>query len=510
MSLKLVVNAGPGTGKTYTATSLIGYLRSPNKAAFLKNKPHTEEQLAIWEYVDSILSEQDFKAQSARILYGAYNREAVEDVKSKLPQKVAAHTLHGAGYQVLLKSSGYIKLNDSRGISLVEKLTGQLFTKNPDRFKWLCALKYIEKLKDELLQPTEENLRLMASKYDSLLSFPIHSQLIPQINQILPLMKTLDRSVGIEYIDQVWLALFMCKEPMYDLAIIDECQDLSPSRLLLSLKLAKNIVFIGDEDQAINAFAGADPESYTKIRAQCNHEMTLKTVFRCPPNIVEKANQISPRARLKGIKTTPGKVEQAPLSSLPDLVNSRSHYPSKPDEIVPAFYKQHLVICRYNAPLVNAALKFLKAGVPAVILGKQLVNSLCYLVEKFKALDLEDLKNKLMDYEDRLAKDAPPHLQEVIYDKGDCIRLAIQQAESVTDVVPLIKKLFLPKKDTPHVTLCTIHKAKGRESEHVYILFPPVPSPRATTVSQKQQEKNLEFVAVTRTLNTLTYITEDL
>lgn len=507
--LRLVVNAGPGTGKTYTATSLIHYLRAPKKDVFLKNRPHTEEQRAIWEYVDETLAKQNFDPHSSKILYAAYNREAVEDVKSKLPEKVGAHTIHGAGYQVVNAQQGYVPLNDARGVHLVDRLTGVSFNQNKDRYKWLSTLQYISKLKDELLQPTLENLRKMQAKYDGLLNFAVDDAMPDRIKQLMPLMKTIDRKIGIEYIDQVWLALFLCKTPPYKFGIIDECQDLSPARLALSLLLAENLMFIGDEDQAINAFSGADPDSFDKIRKACNKELQLKTVFRCPPNIIDKANMIAPRAKLRGVKTEPGTVHQVTINDLPATVKSRCHYPSKPEELAEVFYKQHLVICRYNAPLINAALKFFKEGVPAVILGQQLVTQLVKLIEKMKAVDLDDLLEKLLSYEDRMLREAPEHLKEVIYDKGDCIRLVINQTESLDTLIPDLKRLFLPKKGTPHVTLCTVHKAKGRESEHVYILFPPVPSSRATTPSQIQQEKNLDFVAHTRTMNTLTYVTQE-
>jgi DNA helicase-2/ATP-dependent DNA helicase PcrA len=513
--MKLVVNAGPGTGKTTTACRLIKYLRARDKEVFLKNTPHTEEQLAVWQYVENewAAKQEWYKSKimptGVRILYAAYNKDAVEDVKSRLPESVEARTIHGAGYQVLNTASGYIRLNESRGISIVESITGQNSKQNREFFKWLASLKFLEKLKDELLGPTEENLKLMQAKYDSLLNFPIHSQMIEHIKQLVPKMKVLDRNVGIEYIDQVWMAIWQCNHPPFDLAIIDECQDLSPSRLALAKKLGKNLVFIGDEDQAINAFSGADPHAFERIRKDCDAELPLKTVFRCPANVIQMANMISPRAKLRGVKEHNGEVKQVMFENLPEVIKSRCHFPNKPDEYEPNFLQQHLILCRYNAPLVRCGLNLFRAGIPAVISGKKLVSSLTYIIDKLKATNIRDLQDKLDLYEQKLTDKANENLKEMVTDKIDCIRYAIEECDHIDELKPTLTRLFTPKKDDRPVTLSTIHKAKGKENEHVYILFPPIPSPRATTVDQKQQEKNLEFVAVTRTLNTLTWVVKE-
>jgi len=511
--MNIVVNAGPGCGKTTTACRLIKYLRARDKKVFLDHTPHTEEQLAIWKYVEEHWAAKQKWYENGvmpkiPILYAAYNKEAVDDVKPKLPEDVEARTIHGAGYQVLNKASGYIKINEARGISIVESITGLSQRQNKDFFKWLCSLKYIEKLKDEMLQPTPENLKLMQSKYDSLLNFPIHSNMVEQIKQIIPKMKILDRKVGIEYIDQVWMAIFQCTSPVFELGVVDETQDLSPARLALIKRLCKNLVFIGDEDQAINAFSGADPKSFDKIRLECEAELPLKLVFRCKANIVAMANQISPRAKLRGAKQENGEVKQIPFEALPSLIKSRCHFPNK-EEFEPNFLKQHLILCRYNAPLILCGLRLIRAGIPAVISGKKLVSSLTYLVDKLKGTDLHDLRDKLERYAENLSKDAPEHLQEMVRDKVDCILYAMDECDHLDELKPTLTKLFTPGKDDRPVTLSTIHKAKGKENEHVYILFPPIPSPRATTADQKQQERNLEFVAVTRTLNTLTWIVKE-
>lgn len=498
----LAVNAGPGTGKTYTATSIPKYLRATNKEAFFSNHPNTEEQRDIWKWV-----EQNIKFDKPpTFLYAAYNADMVPEVQPmvpplKQPFGVDVRTIHGAGYKILNQKYGYLKINSNRGIHIVENLTGKNFYQMKDKFLWLSSLKFVEKLKDECLQPTPENLEAMKNKYDNLANMSIHGDSVKQCTEIIKAMGIIDRGIGIEYIDQVWLAMFLCKRPIYDIGIIDECQDLSPARLLLVQRMCANLIFVGDPDQAINAFAGADPHAFDKIRAICHAELPLKVSFRNPPNIVTKANNLmlqriipdtKKRVLLKGIKTEAGVEKQITFDKL--VVE------------LPKVLSSAMVICRYNAPLIQCALKFYKAGVPCVILGKSLVTELKNIVTGRKASSLEELSHKLDSYEEYTCKSVPKHIQEIIADKISCIRLVMSICEEVEDIPERLKEMFDPKKDESHVQLSTIHKSKGKERDNIFILFPPIESHHARTPDQKQQEQNLHYVAITRTKNNLYWV----
>jgi DNA helicase-2/ATP-dependent DNA helicase PcrA len=54
------------------------------------------------------------------------------------------------------------------------------------------------------------------------------------------------------------------------------------------------------------------------------------------------------------------------------------------------------------------------------------------------------------------------------------------------------------------VTLSTVHKAKGLESNTVYILGPELlPAPWAKSSQEQEQERNIKYVATTRAMRTL-------
>lgn len=494
--MKLAVDSGPGTGKTYSATTLCMWLKSENKSAFLEKRKHTEEQKTVWEYVYERMKDRIHPKMS--ILYASYNKDFIPEIKSKVPAKGPfapdVRTIHGAGYKVLNSKYGYLRMNENRGLGIVESLTGQSFYKLRDRYQWLSAIRFTSKLKDELLNPTPENLELLKAKYDGLANFASGADVAERCSKLIKSMKTIDRKSGIEFVDQVWLPLFLLKKPIYDLGIIDECQDLSPSRLLLCLKLCKDVVFVGDPDQAINAFAGADPRAFEKIADEVDDILPLKLSFRNPPNIVNKANALMkrrivpdtrPRTWLKTAKTEDGKETSCTLNLLPSLVSD--HHPS------------NLIVCRFNAPLFQAAAKLTRAGIPSFIYGKSIIKELMGIINNRKAHNIDDLGYKLQEWEERTCKGANEYVSQAIQDKVSCIKHIMDLCDDLEQIEDTMTDIIREdKKDS--VRLSTIHKAKGKEAPHVHILFPPIESGMARTDDQKQQEQNLHFVAMTRTM----------
>jgi DNA helicase-2/ATP-dependent DNA helicase PcrA len=69
--------------------------------------------------------------------------------------------------------------------------------------------------------------------------------------------------------------------------------------------------------------------------------------------------------------------------------------------------------------------------------------------------------------------------------------------------------VFTDDKSIEGIRLSSIHKAKGLEANRVVLLQLPgasIPHSAAKTDWQKQQERNLLYVAITRAITTLTYV----
>jgi superfamily I DNA/RNA helicase len=76
-------------------------------------------------------------------------------------------------------------------------------------------------------------------------------------------------------------------------------------------------------------------------------------------------------------------------------------------------------------------------------------------------------------------------------------------SKNLTDMRKKIRQVF--RDDIEGIVLSTVHKAKGLESDRVFIARPDkLPLP-ASTKWQADQEINLEYVAITRAKNELIY-----
>src|SRR5699024_6399730 len=94
-----------------------------------------------------------------------------------------------------------------------------------------------------------------------------------------------------------------------DLGIVDESQDLSSCMYEFLIRLCKNLLFCGDPNQAIGAFMGADEAMFQRIIDTSDAVFPLKTTFRCPPNIITKANRLIANSVLPGPNKIPGREE---------------------------------------------------------------------------------------------------------------------------------------------------------------------------------------------------------
>lgn len=492
----LLVDAGPGCGKTSTIIDAYLYYRSANPVMWLERFQNTPEQADIYKWCrENFPRKEDGTANSG--IYMAYNNTTVDDLKNRIHKDCQVHTHHGWGYSIIRKAHGHVPVNPRAGESIVERITGQSMAQNRRRFDWISSLRFVEKLQEELLECSQENLYKLQSKYSELAPFKIHPDMVSQCSEIIRAMKVVDRKIGVTYMMQVWLALFLIKNPPFEIGFVDECQDLSPARLALSFKLCKNLVFVGDKNQAINGWNGADPYAIERIREHCDTSLPLRLSFRLPPNIAEQANRLRPTAQIRTLENKqPGKLER--VSG--DLNSWAARILAEMEESGIEQKKNPLIVCRYNAPLVKLALMFVKNGIPCKCLGGTLIQNLINTVENRKASSIEDLLLKLAQYEERTCAVGDKMAQQANRDKFDCIRHVLKSCDSLSDFEPMLKRLLSPPKNSRHMVLSTVHKAKGLESPIVGILNPPVASSRAETPEQVLQEGNVEFVAYTRTM----------
>ena len=253
----------------------------------------------------TLIKSLEFIPSDKKILLSAFNRDIVSDLKKKTKgiENVDVMTLHGLGLSMLrrnyptnsfipepFKYEAHIKNN----IKLYTSInTYSLGSKN--YFRYLDNIKkYVDFGRFYLCQ-TPKSLDFIESRYGI-------ETLADEKDVAIKVMdwgKTeLD---SVDYTDMIWLPHVLYLKPiglLYDFIMIDECQDLNKAErelILKCFKMGTRLVAVGDENQSIYSFSGADPESFNVLKSLPNTEcLPLSISYRCPKNVVEFAQKLVP------------------------------------------------------------------------------------------------------------------------------------------------------------------------------------------------------------------------
>jgi len=284
-----------------------------------------------------------------------------------------------------------------------------------------------------------------------------------------------------------------------DWCIVDETQDLSMTEATFVKRIAPRTVCVGDPHQSIYLFKGSDPQSMSKLQATLGaEELPLSICYRCPKSVIAEAQKIVP-----GIEAAPGAkdgtVETVKHNAIPSLAKPGSY-----------------VLCRTTAPLVQECLRMIAQGKKAHVKGKDIGKSVEKLIEKVTgkknkgSMPIADFYKKLEEFRDaemkRLTAAKKENLIDGLEDKIATIHALAAGAKTSGDITKKVNDIFTQEK-SPGVTFCTVHKSKGLEADHIFIMRPDLmPFPKATTPEQLQQEMNLKYVAITRAKDRLTWV----
>lgn len=182
---------------------------------------------------------------------------------------------------------------------------------------------------------------------------------------------------GIDFDDMAQLALLTLQtkpkirekwQAMYKYIIVDEFQDTDPCQYEILMLLAEkaNIMVVGDVDQCIYTWRGANPrllDEQVKIDRKI-HDMPLTVNFRSHPKILEIANNIVSRS--SGRKLVPFNTDK------PGIVYYNENWTfHKLQEVIDAGCPLHeiAVLNRYNAQSQGFEAECIKKKIPYVVHG---------------------------------------------------------------------------------------------------------------------------------------------
>lgn len=318
---------------------------------------------------------------------------------------------------------------------------------------------------------------------------------------------SMDREV-IDYDDMLFAPLIHGVRdsdfPKYDVVMIDEAQDMSSVRLELTKRcVGDRFIATGDPFQSIYMFTGSSSDVMGTLQKEFNAEVLPLTVtYRCPKQVVALANQWVPD--LKAFDNAKeGEVTRQPYDTFDKSTLTR----------------HDAVLCRNNKPLVEMAFSMLKNGQGVRIEGRDIGKSVLDSLNKYPDVrNCATMIDRILDAADRKAMkhEAAGKMAQadMAREKGDMIAALLQGCidrgtVKVDDARVVITGLFgdtLPGQQHQVPTLSSVHKAKGKEWQTVYLLGRNeyMPSKRAVISGNQeilQQENNLCYVAVTRSLD---------
>lgn len=459
-------------------------------------------------------------------VFQAFNVKIKDELNAELPNGFEAFTSHKLGKDMLTAYAKQNKLklrqmSDYKYNQIANQITDRICDNPDETFKTKSRIKHLlEKVMATNTNPRDfEAVAQLATHY-SIEATPAIIQSMPQaVDEAVRRFKELGEW---DFIDMLYqpMALDLQPDRTYQYVLVDEAQDLNTLQQQISKKMLRPNgipIFVGDENQAIYAFAGADANSFDNLKKEHNAKVyELNICYRCPVSHLRLAQSIVPQIE-PADKAIEGVIEYKHLQR--DLANTM-----KPGS---------MVISRLNAPLVGAFFDLILAEKPAIILGKDIGRTLITIMEKVSESKhftfgtvLKHLDDYLQSETIRLEKRKNTEsLISELADNIEALKLCITKLScyDLTSFKTKLATLFVDAKDgydkTKVVTLCSIHMAKGLEADQIGIIYQrPITKDKITTwhntlplvwknqkAWEKRQELNLKYVAFTRAMKELVF-----
>ncbi|MDA9700067.1 ATP-dependent helicase [Synechococcus sp. AH-736-M02] len=285
----------------------------------------------------------------------------------------------------------------------------------------------------------------------------------------------------------------------WDWILIDECQDLSPVRMDLLRRMSHRstrFVFVGDNDQSIYGWTGADPKSFARIRRDFSpNHFELTSTFRCSHQVTRLAQAYAPK-----ITAFPSNLEGKVIRH---VIGSQ----------LPELNEGDAILSRLKSALIRIAIKFIENGRQFKgfedLLDERIFS---YIQEIFDvstdaSLPLQERLCQLSSIIDASIDAEGCTIQKLeAQDLANALNILSESLPNLNDFDGLKKQLLNVSKGSNNgPLLSTIHKQKGAEFNNVLIVdFSHLPLVwRDQNQWQYEQENNLIYVAVTRAKNTL-------
>lgn len=462
---------------------------SKYQMGFFKALTRTKKNILINAVAGSgktttILQSLRLLPRNKSVIFLAFNNSIVDELRKKAPSHVSVTTLHSLGWRAILNSHQVANLDKNKAYGYCEKVLRFVVKKEDQPMKFKMYSDVIHLMRNTM-NLENKDLISEAERHDLFLN----EEDVKNIKMVWEIFKT--DEVNFDFTDMVYFAATKrnVRISRYDYVYVDEVQDLNKAQQLLVEKLLHSksrLIAVGDKAQAIYGFAGSDSRSFETFEKRKNTKvLPLSISYRCSKNVVRLAQNLNPDIEYFD-KSPEGKVELN--ASIAQITSG------------------DWVLCRNNKPLVVLCVHLISRGLKARIKGsgdfaKQVIKKLKGTKETMTKSAIKKLIKELENTYKELRKKGfdKPEMSPKYRNQNEILQVIYFLSSGTTTVAQIINKLERLFSSGGDVILSSMHKSKGLENKRIFIVCPElIPSKFAEQQWQKEQEKNLLYVAYTR------------
>lgn len=450
-----------------------------------------------------------------KILLLAHNKSTKDTLIERIGQRenIKVFTLHGLGWRMYTEHFGETPdINEDKYRNYINKninaLGSELYnslSRNKKMMYKANVFDLIDKARYNLKQ-SEKEVRKLAEKKYGIKLVGDESHFVANV-----LKWGMDNRKEVDYQDLLWFPSqfgYFTKRYLSDIIMLDEAQDASIAQQDLikrCMKRESRLFAFGDKRQTINSWCGSDSESFEHLKDSDEFrrpavEMPLTTNYRCGKRIIEYAKKFVDN----NIRATDD-AEDGVIKHDASLRDAKDG---------------DMILCRNIAPLMEVYRIGVSNGQRMYFRGealgrKLLSDSDCAEGNTISEM-VKSMKRRLISTWMFITKESGLDESETASDQRviallDTIKTMDnlpRTVETRSDLEKFSRDVFSDEGKSG-IQLSTIHRAKGLESDNVFIVCPSlIPSKLARLDWEIQEEKNLEYVMCTRPKHSLNFVSE--
>ncbi len=450
-----------------------------------KGKGHTIVLARAGSGKTTVLVESfKYVPKGKKVLALAFNKIIQQELRKRAPLNVQVYTFHSLGFQAVKQRFGEVVIDNYKASNIAKEIIG---TDDHDLIDNVCQTVSLCK---SCLSDSPSGIEKIIFEFGIDLCEVAPKVFISYVIKTLAKCKAVTNIIDFD--DMCWFPfVYNLSLGKYDYVFVDEYQDLNKSQLVMSQKACNaaadgRMIFFGDDLQDLYSWRGSDSALVKGLVLDNTAKvLSLPISYRCPISIVNVA---------KGWATD---IEEAPEAI--EGVIKDVHFDHMYNSVKPGAF----ILSRTNAPLIKICLRLIRMKIKATIKGRDIGSNLIYTIKKSKKKTIPAFLNWLEKWEaeelEKLeAKNIPAtnHL-----DKCECLRELCDEYSSLKEVSEAIKDLFNDTDVNNKVILSSVHRAKGTETDTVFLLHWTFRDWFREGISSKHgenEEMNIAYVAVTR------------